>query len=163
MSSLASCRARSKFQECGVHGEQQRARQVPADSKAAGTRPPAVAGLFYPRDPVRLQEDVLELLGGVALASKVMPKALIAPHAGYSYSGRVAGASFAKLRANAQTITRVVVSVRVLVRRVKNGTPQVFCSAGSRSTTSAARQLFVFHCLLVSVKRDRHRIEKVQG
>ena len=98
MSSLASCRARSKFQECGVHGEQQRARQVPADSKAAGTRPPAVAGLFYPRDPVRLQEDVLELLGGVALASKVMPKALIAPHAGYVYSGRVAGAADAMLR-----------------------------------------------------------------
>jgi AmmeMemoRadiSam system protein B len=37
-----------------------------------------------------------------------MPKALVAPHAGYIYSGRVAGAAFAKLRANAQTITRVV-------------------------------------------------------
>jgi AmmeMemoRadiSam system protein B len=37
-----------------------------------------------------------------------MPKALIAPHAGYVYSGRVAGAAFAKLRENAQTITRVV-------------------------------------------------------
>jgi len=37
-----------------------------------------------------------------------MPKALIAPHAGYVYSGRVAGAAFAKLRASAQTITRVV-------------------------------------------------------
>ena len=33
---------------------------------------------------------------------------LFAPHAGYVYSGRVAGRAFAKLRANAQTITRVV-------------------------------------------------------
>jgi AmmeMemoRadiSam system protein B len=37
-----------------------------------------------------------------------MPKALIAPHAGYTYSGPVAGAAFAILRASAQTITRVV-------------------------------------------------------
>jgi hypothetical protein len=67
-------------------------------------RPPAVAGLFYPRDPA----EILELLGRGAPPSKVMPKALIAPHAGYVYSGRVAGAAFAKLRANAQTITRIV-------------------------------------------------------
>jgi MEMO1 family protein len=64
--------------------------------------------LFYPRDPVRLQTEVLELLGEIASASKVIPKALIAPHAGYVYSGRVAGAAFAKIRASAQTITRVV-------------------------------------------------------
>jgi MEMO1 family protein len=81
---------------------------VPADLQGARTRAPAVAGLFYPRDPVRLQTEVLELLGGDAPASKVVPKALIAPHAGYVYSGRVAGVAFAKLRASAQTITRVV-------------------------------------------------------
>jgi MEMO1 family protein len=81
---------------------------VRADSKAARTRRPAVAGLFYPRDPIQLQTEVLELLGGAAPPSKVMPKALIVPHAGYVYSGRVAGPAFAKLRANAQTITRVV-------------------------------------------------------
>ena len=38
-----------------------------------------------------------------------MPKALIAPHASYVYSGGVAGAAFAKLRPSAQTIKRVVV------------------------------------------------------
>jgi MEMO1 family protein len=65
--------------------------------------------LFYPRDPARLQREVLELMGGgVSPPSKVLPKALIAPHAGYVYSGRVAGAAFAKLRASGQTITRVV-------------------------------------------------------
>jgi MEMO1 family protein len=67
-----------------------------------------VAGLFYPDDPGRLQTHVLDLLGGVAASSNVMPKALIAPHAGYVYSGRVAGAAFAKLWQSAQTITRVV-------------------------------------------------------
>ena len=38
----------------------------------------------------------------------VIPKALIAPHAGYAYSGRIAGPAFATLRDSAQTITRVV-------------------------------------------------------
>ena len=80
---------------------------MPADSKATRTRPPAVAGLFYPWDPVRLQTEVTELLSEVAPPSNIIPKALVAPHAGYVYSGRVAGAAFAKLRANAQTITRV--------------------------------------------------------
>jgi MEMO1 family protein len=81
---------------------------MPADSKDTRTRPPAVAGLFYPRDPVQLQLEVMELLSEVAPPSNVIAKALVAPHAGYVYSGRVAGAAFAKLRANAQTITRVV-------------------------------------------------------
>src|SRR5205085_10315945 len=36
------------------------------------------------------------------------PKALIAPHAGYVYSGRVAAAAFAALRSQAETIERVV-------------------------------------------------------
>ncbi len=79
-----------------------------ADLRSARTRPTAAAGLFYPGDPGRLQTHVQDLLGGVAASANVMPKALIAPHAGYVYSGRVAGAAFAKLRQSAQTITRVV-------------------------------------------------------
>jgi AmmeMemoRadiSam system protein B len=38
-----------------------------------------------------------------------VPKALIAPHAGYIYSGNVAGAAFATLQGHAATIKRVVV------------------------------------------------------
>ena len=72
------------------------------------TRPSAVAGLFYADDPDRLRTQVLDLLADVAASTKVMPKALIAPHAGYAYSGRVAAAAFATLRDSAQTITRVV-------------------------------------------------------
>ena len=71
------------------------------------TRPTAVAGLFYPSDPDLLRTQVLDLLADVAV-SQSMPKALIAPHAGYAYSGRVAAAAFATLRDSAQTITRVV-------------------------------------------------------
>lgn len=71
-------------------------------------RPPAVAGLFYASDPGLLQMQVLDLLADAAVSEKVMPKALIAPHAGYVYSGRVAAAAFATLRNDVRTITRVV-------------------------------------------------------
>jgi AmmeMemoRadiSam system protein B len=71
-------------------------------------RPSAVAGLFYPGDPSLLRTHVLDLLADVAASTKVVPKALIAPHAGYAYSGSVAAAAFATLRDCARTITRVV-------------------------------------------------------
>ena len=82
--------------------------KVRTGSQSMTTRPSAVAGLFYADDPDRLRTQVLDLLGDVAASTKVMPKALIAPHAGYAYSGRVAAAAFATLRDGAQTITRVV-------------------------------------------------------
>ena len=63
---------------------------VEPGSRTTKIRPPAAAGLFYAGDPRRLQATVSELLGNVPRSTNVMPKALIAPHAGYVYSGRVA-------------------------------------------------------------------------
>ena len=57
-------------------------------------RPPAVAGLFYAADARRLQATVSELLGAVKSPAGILPKALIAPHAGYVYSGPVAAQAF---------------------------------------------------------------------
>ena len=71
-------------------------------------RPSAVAGQFYPSDPDRLQKQVSDLLANIAMPVKGIPKALIAPHAGYIYSGAVAAAAFATLQSGAQAITRVV-------------------------------------------------------
>ena len=59
----------------------------------AAIRPQAVAGLFYPRDPARLRHEVSTLLDA-APAARFAPKAVIAPHAGYAYSGPVAAAAF---------------------------------------------------------------------
>jgi MEMO1 family protein len=77
-------------------------------SQDVTTRPSAVAGLFYAGDPDRLQRQVLHLLAHVPPPTKVVPKALIAPHAGYVYSGGVAAAAFATLRDSSKTIKRVV-------------------------------------------------------
>jgi AmmeMemoRadiSam system protein B len=70
-------------------------------------RNPAVAGLFYPADPRELQAMVAEYLGAVHAAGSV-PKAIIAPHAGYIYSGPIAASAYARLRPAHGRITRVV-------------------------------------------------------
>jgi AmmeMemoRadiSam system protein B len=61
-------------------------------------RRPAVAGAFYPANPARLQAMVAQYLEQAEtppLPGRV--RAVIAPHAGYIYSGPVAGYSFKAL------------------------------------------------------------------
>ena len=79
-----------------------------ASSQGIKVRPPAVAGQFYPGHPDRLRAEVSELLADVTASAGSLPKALIAPHAGYIYSGGVAARAFATLRERAPGIERVV-------------------------------------------------------
>jgi MEMO1 family protein len=74
----------------------------------SAVRPPAVAGSFYPADAGRLRAAVEGYLAD-ANGSRAAPKALIAPHAGYVYSGPVAGHAFAALGEGASAIRRAVV------------------------------------------------------
>ncbi len=53
-------------------------------------REPAVAGQFYPGNPSRLLRDVEGYLGKASALMKAW--AVVSPHAGYIYSGAVAGA-----------------------------------------------------------------------
>jgi AmmeMemoRadiSam system protein B len=71
-------------------------------------RPSAVAGLFYPADPVVLREDVVRLLATASVGGEPSPKGLIAPHAGYEYSGPVAASAYARLKPVREVVTRVV-------------------------------------------------------
>jgi MEMO1 family protein len=72
-------------------------------------RPAAVAGSFYPAAAAQLQTQIAEFLGSNGEAgSGPVPKALIAPHAGYIYSGPIAAAAYARLAPARRRITRVV-------------------------------------------------------
>jgi MEMO1 family protein len=82
--------------------------KMQTDSQTRTVRAPAVAGTFYPREPDRLRVQVQSLLADARPFKTVMPKAVIAPHAGYVYSGSVAAAAFATLRGRVQGIERVV-------------------------------------------------------
>jgi AmmeMemoRadiSam system protein B len=70
-------------------------------------RAPAVAGRFYPADPATLAAEIDRHLAGAPAASG-RPKAVIAPHAGYVYSGPVAGSAFRPWLDNPPPVTRVV-------------------------------------------------------
>jgi AmmeMemoRadiSam system protein B len=72
------------------------------------TRPPAVAGTFYPGDPSILSATVDRLMANARHDASVHPKALIAPHAGYVYSGSTAAEAYAALKPWADLIHRVI-------------------------------------------------------
>lgn len=62
------------------------------------TRYPAVSGSFYPSAPQALRQQVEHYLQAAALAPpKQELKALVVPHAGYVYSGPVAGSAYHQL------------------------------------------------------------------
>lgn len=71
-------------------------------------RQPAVAGMFYPADPEALRATVDTMLEEAPVAGHGFPKAIIAPHAGYIYSGPVAARAYARLAPARGRITRVV-------------------------------------------------------
>ena len=64
--------------------------------KTRAIRPPAVAGAFYPDDPDELTRMIDGFLAQ-AHAGPDQPSILIAPHAGYVYSGPVAAHTFKQL------------------------------------------------------------------
>ncbi|MCX8005322.1 MAG: AmmeMemoRadiSam system protein B [Burkholderiaceae bacterium] len=70
-------------------------------------RPPAVAGLFYPAEQAALRAQVTGLLAAATPAAG-RPKMLIAPHAGYVYSGPTAAHAYALLAPYRDEIRRVV-------------------------------------------------------
>ncbi len=78
-----------------------------AEITMASVRNPAVAGLFYPGDPRELRGMLADYLNAVS-AGGVVPKAIIAPHAGYVYSGPIAATAYARLKPARGHITRVV-------------------------------------------------------
>lgn len=71
-------------------------------------RPPAVAGQFYPEQAAALAAAVDGYVRDAGPPRDPAPKALIAPHAGYVYSGPVAGSAYAPLASLRGRIERVV-------------------------------------------------------
>ena len=79
--------------------------------RVVSTRPAAVAGLFYPRDPIELAGTVEALLAQAespAPPGSPAPRAVVAPHAGYVYSGPIAASAFRALEPLAGEVDRVV-------------------------------------------------------
>ena len=88
-------------------------------------RPPAVAGSFYPSDPGELARQIDGFtIGG---AEKILARGCIVPHAGYIYSGHVAGAVYASLRIPTRCIL-------LGPRHIPRGEPLAILTEGSWQT-----------------------------
>lgn len=70
-------------------------------------RQPAVAGMFYPDNPVTLKNEVNAYLQQAA-SDEPAPKAFIAPHAGYVYSAPIAASVYARLQKRRDDIRTVI-------------------------------------------------------
>lgn len=74
-----------------------------------GVRPEAVAGRFFPGTVDALQQTTDDCLRRAKpRRDRRVPKAVVAPHAGFVYSGEIAGSAFAPWREVASRVRRVV-------------------------------------------------------
>lgn len=126
-------------------------------------REPAVAGRFYPAGKDRLADEVASFLAerpdGRPTAEPPRPVVgMLAPHAGYVYSGKVAGATYA----------RVDVPERALImcpNHTGRGTPVSLWPDGAWATplgrVPVDRDLTraLLECELVAEDREAHRLE----
>ncbi|NOZ08967.1 MAG: AmmeMemoRadiSam system protein B [FCB group bacterium] len=71
-------------------------------------RRPAVADMFYPGDPDNLTWEIQKYLLAAFTAADFKPKALVAPHAGYVYSGIVAAAAYKTLERYTAEFNKVI-------------------------------------------------------
>ena len=65
-------------------------------------RKPAVAGQFYPLNPKTLEREVSSFLGPGTEKRRAV--GVVSPHAGYMYSGKIAGMVFSRVRVPASVI-----------------------------------------------------------
>ena len=78
----------------------------------SASRPAAVAGSFYPGEPAALAAEISAYLDAARAGPGAgrPPKAIIAPHAGYMYSGPIAAAVYASLAPLRGVVERVVLA-----------------------------------------------------
>jgi AmmeMemoRadiSam system protein B len=95
-------------------------------------RPPAAAGRFYPSDPQELTRQIQEYSSGAT--EKTHAVGCVVPHAGYVYSGRVAGAAYAAMEIPAQ-------SILLGPRHFPQGQPMAILSEGSFETPLGQAQI----------------------
>jgi len=82
---------------------QKRSASEPAKIRAA-----AVAGWFYPARATELRRVIQRFLSLVPPDDVPAPKAIIAPHAGYEYSGPIAASAYARLASAREVIKRII-------------------------------------------------------
>ena len=90
-------------------------------------RLPAVSGRFYPSNPAELTSAVDQFTQPKSGTAKIAVKACLVPHAGYVYSGPVAGAVFSRMMLPKKFVI-------LGVRHFPRGEPAAILSSGAWRT-----------------------------
>ena len=130
----------------------------------SSVRPPAVAGTFYPGESSELAQSLAQMLDTAAHGAprRAVPKALIAPHAGYVYSGPVAASVYALLAPARRSITRVVLlgpTHRVAVRGLALPGTQAFATPLGMVEIDPAAVEILHKLPQVTVSAQAHALE----
>lgn len=129
----------------------------------ARVRPAAVAGMFYPAQANQLRADVERMLRNADDEGRAPPpKAIIAPHAGYLYSGETAARAYARLASRRGTIRRVVLlgpAHRVHVRGIALPEADAFDTPLGPVAVDQAAVAAIAHLRQVVAARPVHAAE----
>ena len=120
-------------------------------------RKAAVAGRFYPANEKTLRSDLAGYLG--APEGKIEAKGVVVPHAGYMYSGHVAGAVYARI----EPATRAIL---LCPNHTGLGAPLSIVSSGEWEIplgrvpidNELAKKL-IHHCHLLTEDAEAHKFE----
>ena len=122
-------------------------------------RPAAVAGYFYPADPSGLQQQLASLMPAPETASR-KPRALIVPHAGYRYSGAIAGAAYAAMQpGDYRRVLLLGPAHRVLLRGIAVPTVSAFSTPLGTVPLATQRLQKLSSLTFVQQRDDAHAEE----
>jgi MEMO1 family protein len=120
-------------------------------------RKAAVAGRFYPGNEKTLRSDLARYLG--TLERKIQARGVVVPHAGYIYSGHVAGAVYARIEAASRAIL-------LCPNHTGLGAPISIMSAGEWEIPLGRVPIdaelaasLIHHCHLLTEDSDAHKFE----
>lgn len=129
----------------------------------ASVRPAAIAGMFYPGDARVLAHDVDAMLAAAQPATAApVPKAIIAPHAGYRYSGPIAASIYALIAAARARVHHVVLlgpTHRVAVQGMALPGVDAFATPLGQIAVNAESVLKLRALPFVGTSAEAHRLE----
>jgi hypothetical protein len=119
--------------------------------KDVGTREPAVAGRFYPADPAKLRGAVEAFLHDALPARDERPIAIVVPHAGYVFSGQIAGDAWKQAMGRGYDLV-VILGTNHTTAEFRG--VSVFTGAGLRTPLGVASTDRAVAASLVAADRD---------
>lgn len=133
-------------------------------SQHGGTRRAVEAGRFYADSPARLAVQVAEFLAAGACPHAPPARAILAPHAGYAYSGPTAGLAYARLDASpGGRVVLLAPSHHVAFAAVSTGTRASLATPlGNLAVDTAACAALLAEPLFVA-RDDTHAEEHALG